>query len=106
MQSRSRSTLIAMGCAAAVTAQFIGGKATRDALFLTSLGAAALPMMLIATSGFSILLGGASAGWSGRIRPAVSVPVAFIASAFLYVLNVAFRAKAPSLTAIAVYLHV
>ena len=95
-----------MGCAAAVTAQFIGGKATRDALFLTSLGAAALPMMLIATSGFSILLVGASAGWSGRIRPAVLVPVAFIASALLYVLEFAFRAKAPSLTAIAVYLHV
>ena len=95
-----------MGCAAAVTAQFIGGKATRDALFLTSLGAAALPMMLIATSGFSILLVGASAGWSGRIRPVVFVPVAFMASALLYVLEFAFRAKAPSLTAIAVYLHV
>jgi hypothetical protein len=32
-----------MLCAAAVTAQFVGGKATRDALFLTSLDFTALP---------------------------------------------------------------
>lgn len=106
MQSKSRSTLIAMGCAAAVTAQFIGGKATRDALFLTSLGAAALPMMLIATSIVSILLVGASVRWSGRVRPAVFVPVSFLLSALLYVVEFALRSKAPSLTAAAVYLHV
>src|SRR5439155_1021297 len=34
--STSRSMLTAMLCAAAVTAQFVGGKATRDALFLSA----------------------------------------------------------------------
>jgi AAA family ATP:ADP antiporter len=106
MRTRSRSILIAMGCAAAITAQFISGKATRDALFLTSLGAAALPMMLIATSIFSILLVGASARWSKRVRPAVFVPASFLASALLYLVEFAFRSKAPSVTAVAVYLHV
>jgi len=43
MTTRHRSLALAMTCAAAVTAQFIGGKATRDALFLTSLDFAALP---------------------------------------------------------------
>src|SRR3954470_2759489 len=106
MSTTTRSTLIAMCCAAAVTAQFVSGKATRDALFLTSLGATALPMMLIATSIFSILLVGASARWSARVRPSIFVPVSFLASAVLYVLEFAFRSEAPSAPAIAVYLHV
>jgi hypothetical protein len=95
-----------MCCAAAVIAQFISGKATRDALFLTSLDATALPMMLIATSAFSMLVVGASARWSRRIRPAVFVPIAFLASAFLYICEFAVRSLAPSATAIVVYLHV
>ena len=106
MKPRSRSTFIAMCCAAAVIAQFISGKATRDALFLTSLDPTALPMMLIATSVFSMLLVGASARWSARITPAVFVPAAFLASALLYVCEFAVRSLAPSATAVVVYLHV
>ena len=106
MKPRSQSTFIAMCCAAAVIAQFISGKATRDALFLTSLDATALPMMLIATSVFSMLIVGASARWSRRIRPAVFVPAAFLASALLYVCEFAVRSLAPSATAVVVYLHV
>ena len=97
---------MAMCSAAAVIAQFISGKATRDALFLTSLDATALPMMLIATSIFSIVLVGASARWSARVRPAVFVPIAFLASAFLYLFEFAIRSLAPSATAVVVYLHV
>jgi AAA family ATP:ADP antiporter len=95
-----------MCCAAAVIAQFISGKATRDALFLTSLDATALPMMLIATSVVSMLVVGASARWSRRIRPAVFVPTAFLASALLYTCEFAVRSLAPSATAVVVYLHV
>jgi hypothetical protein len=47
---------LAMTGAAAVTAQIVSGKATRDALFLTSLDYTTLPTMLIATSVFSLLL--------------------------------------------------
>ena len=50
VKARSRSVVAAMLCAAAVTAQFVSGKAARDALFLTSLDFTALPAMLIATS--------------------------------------------------------
>src|SRR4030095_11617965 len=106
MKPRSHSTFIAMCCAAAVLAQFISGKATRDALFLTSLDPTALPMMLIATAVFSMLLVGLSARWSGRIRPAVFVPAAFLVSALLYVCEFAVRSLAPSATAVVVYLHV
>jgi AAA family ATP:ADP antiporter len=106
MRSRSQSTFITMCCAAAVSAQFISGKATRDALFLTSLDPTALPAMLIATSIFSIFLVGASARWSRQIRPAAFVPAAFLASALLYVCEFAVRSLSPSATAVVVYLHV
>src|SRR4026209_3062879 len=106
MRSRSQSTFITMCCAAAVIAQFVSGKATRDALFLTSLDATSLPAMLIATSVFSILLVGASARWSARVRPAVFVPLSFLASALLYLCEFAVRSLAPSATAIVVYLPV
>jgi len=95
-----------MWCAAAVTAEFVGGKATRDALFLTSLSVSALPMMLIGTSIVSILLVALSTRWSSRLRPAVFVPALFVVSAFMNLLEFAFRSQAPSATAIAVYLHI
>ena len=56
VKARSRSVVAAMLGAAAVTAQFVSGKAVRDALFLTSLDFSALPTMLLATSVFSIVL--------------------------------------------------
>ena len=51
MTRTSTSMTTAMLCAAAVTAQFVAGKATRDALFLTSLDVTALPTMLIVDIG-------------------------------------------------------
>jgi hypothetical protein len=39
-----------MLCAAGVTAQFIAGKATRDALYLGSLDVTSLPAMVIVTA--------------------------------------------------------
>ena len=40
-----------MVCSGVVTAQFIAGKATRDALYLAHLDVTTLPAMVIATSG-------------------------------------------------------
>ena len=96
----------AMLCAAAVTAQFVGGKATRDALFLSALNVTALPTMLIATSMCSILVVAAHARWSRKFAPSVLLPASFIASALLFVGEWLFRASAPATTAVVVYLHV
>jgi hypothetical protein len=106
MSTTARSTLTAMLCAAAVTAQFVGGKATRDALFLTSLDFTALPTMLIATSICSIFLVAAHARWAAKAAPARVVPAAFVASGLLFVGEWLVRASAPSSTAVFVYLHV
>jgi hypothetical protein len=106
MSTTTRSILTAMACAAAVTAQFVGGKATRDALFLTSLDFSALPAMLIATSVCSIVLVAAHTRWASKVAPHVLVPAAFVISGFLFVCEWLIRASAPSSTAIFVYLHV
>ena len=97
---------MAMLCAAAVTAQFVGGKATRDALFLSALSVTALPTMLIATSICSILVVAAWARGSRRYPPSILVPASFIVSGLLFLAEWLFRASAPVPTAVAVYLHV
>jgi uncharacterized membrane protein len=56
-QTRSDpAVLIAMICSAAVSAQFIAGKATRDALYLANLDVTTLPAIVIGTAVVSILL--------------------------------------------------
>jgi ATP:ADP antiporter, AAA family len=101
-----RSVLVAMFGAAAVTAQFVSGKAVRDALFLTSLDLTALPAMLIATSACSMLLVVANARMARRIAPATLVPAMFAASGLLFLLEWAVRTQAPLATAVALYLHI
>src|SRR4029450_10656733 len=102
----SRAVVIAMLCAAAVTAQVVAGKATRDALFLTSLDFTSLPMMLIATSIFSLVLVAVNARGARRYAPTRLVPALFVASATLFLAEWVLRAKAPALAAIVIYLHI
>jgi hypothetical protein len=102
----SQCLLVAMLSAAAITAEFVGGKATRDALFLTFLGPAHLPAMLIATGLFSIGLVALYARTAGRLRSATVVPLSFVLSGLLFVLEWLLRDVAPTATSIAVYLHV
>jgi hypothetical protein len=95
-----------MICAAAVSAQFIAGKATRDALFLANLEVTALPLMVIATAGFSILLVAFSSQTLRRVSPTTFVPVAFFVSAALFMAEWALTWLAPAVAAQAVYLQV
>ena len=106
MKSLPRPMATAMLCAAAVTAQLVAGKATRDALFLTSLDFTALPMMLIATSVCSILLVALNARGARRIAPATLVPSLFVVSGLLFLLEWVLRAKAPAIAAVVIYLHI
>ena len=74
---RPSPPLVAMVCAAAVSGQFIAGKATRDALFLSYLDVTLLPTIVIATSAFSILLVALSSKMLVRLTPGTFVPMAF-----------------------------
>jgi ATP:ADP antiporter, AAA family len=98
--------LIAAFAAAAVSAEFVGGKATRDALFLTTLEITALPSMLMATSVCTIILAALYGRGARRIAPAVLVPVFSVASGVLFLVEWYLQSRAPLATAVVVYLHV
>jgi hypothetical protein len=98
--------MTAMLSAAAVSAQFVGGKATRDALFLTSHDITALPTMLIVTAVCSIVLVSLHAKAGRRLVPGILIPASFIVSGILFFGEWLFRASAPSTIAVLVYLHV
>jgi hypothetical protein len=97
---------VAMVCAGAVSAQFIAGKATRDALFLANLDVTSLPAMVVATAAFSILLVALSSRLLRRVSPGTFVPVAFLASAVLLLGAWGLTAVAPAFAAQAVYLQI
>jgi AAA family ATP:ADP antiporter len=103
---RARALFTAMACAAAVTAQLVAAKATRDALFLTSLSYTALPTMLMASAACSMALVAGYGRSATRFGSARIVPLSFLMSALLFVVEWATRTAAPSVTAVAVYLHV
>ena len=65
----------AMVCAGAVGAQFVAGKAARDALFLANVGVTALPAMVVATAAFSILLIALSSRGLRRLAPGTFGPI-------------------------------
>jgi len=102
----SSPVVAAMIGAAAVTAQFVSGKAVRDALFLTSLDLTALPTMLLATSVCSMVLVIANARAQRRLPPSTWVPATFVASGVLFLVESLLRSHAPVAVAIAVYLHI
>jgi hypothetical protein len=89
-----------------VTAQFVGGKAARDALFLAQMDVTSLPAMVIATSIFSIALVAVNAKGISRVSPARFVPWAFAVSAVLLVAEWLLTFSSPKLAAVLVYLHV
>ena len=96
----------AMVCAGAVGAQFVAGKAARDALFLANLDVTALPAMVVATAAFSILLVALSSRGLQRVPPGTFVPVAFAFSAALLLADWALTSIAPKLAAQVLYLQV
>ena len=96
----------AMVCAGIVTAQFIGGKAARDAMFLAQIDVTSLPTMVIGTSIFSIGLAAVSSKGITRLSPARFVPLTFAASAVFLLAEWLLTYGTPKLAAVLVYLHI
>jgi AAA family ATP:ADP antiporter len=91
--------------AAALIAQQVAGKATRDTLFLSAFQVKSLPAVMIASSLVSIL---AVVGFSRdlvRRSPARAVPAALAAAFVLLLGEWALTAPFPRAAAILVYLH-
>ena len=104
--SANRAGLLAAFCAGIMIAQQVGAKATRDALFLSTYGIAALPTMLIVSATISVaiipIVGRALQKWG----PSRLVPPVFAASTALTMGEWALTASMPRLAAVLVYLHV
>jgi hypothetical protein len=105
MKPASRSIVLAMLCAGTVTGEFVAAKATREALFLTSLSFHALPAMLVAASLVSILVVAAHARWSMKLAPSTLVPALFAISGVLFLGEWIARFKLPAPTAVVLFLH-
>jgi hypothetical protein len=91
---------------AAVGAQFVAGKAVRDALFLTTFEATSLPTMIMTTAVFSVVLVVGTSKPMGRVSPASWVPAAFTVTAALVLAEWALVGVAPRVAAPTLYLLV
>src|SRR5688572_18170991 len=100
------AVLTAMICSGAVTAQFIAGKATRDALYLAHLDVTTLPMIVVVTAAVSILFVIAGSRGLRAIAPGIFVPAAFVVSALTLLGCWLLLSWAPRLAAQAVYLQI
>src|SRR5438309_3031081 len=98
--------MTAMVCFAALTAEYVAGKAARDALYLAHLDVTTLPAMVIATSAVSIALVAANAKVAARISPSTLVPALFAVSAALLLMEWILTYRAEKLAAVLVYLQI
>jgi hypothetical protein len=97
---------LSLFCAGLVTAQFVAGKAVRDAVYLAQLPVASLPQIVVLTAFASLALVALSSRLLRSWPPAVIVPGAFLVSAALFLIEWAAIATAPHAVARALYLHV
>jgi ATP:ADP antiporter, AAA family len=100
-----RTVLAAIVSAAAMIAFQVGGKATRDAVFLSNFPVTALPMMLLASAVVSLIAVLAASRLIARNGPSAIIPVAFGASSILLFAEWAAFSVAPRATVVAIYLH-
>jgi len=91
--------------AAAMIAQQVAGKATRDAVFLSVFDVALLPPMVLAAAVVSIVVAVVTARHMARSGPGRLVPIGFAASAAAFLVEWALVDIAPGGVAIALYLH-
>ncbi|WP_437794218.1 hypothetical protein [Sorangium sp. So ce693] len=101
-----RPVLVAAIASGAMIAQQVAGRATRDALFLASFGAADVPKVMAAGAvlsfGAVVLLSRALL----QLSPARVVPATFAASSALLALEWGLARRAPGAAALVFYLHI
>jgi ATP:ADP antiporter, AAA family len=90
----------------AVSAQFIAGKATRDALYLANLDVTTLPAIVVATAVLSIALVFAVSRVLRKVSPVTFVPMAFAVSGLLLIGSWLLASSMPVLVARLVYLQI
>src|SRR5919112_2163851 len=104
--SDARAASAAALAATVIIALQLAGKATRDALFLSTFGVAALPAIVIASAVISGVLAVLLARVMARTQPGLLVPRLYALSAALLLAEWALVNTARAATAILVYLHI
>src|SRR6266581_2325084 len=103
--SHRSAVVAAMLAAGALVAQQVTGKATRDALFLSTFSVSSLPLVMIAAALASALAVLAFSTALARRSPARAVPSAVAAATVLLLVEWGLSLIQPRLAAVAVYLH-
>ena len=100
-----QAVLAATLVAVAMIAQQVGGKAVRDALFLSNYDVASLPNVVIGAALFSIAWIAPVTHWMTRYGPGRVVPAGFLVSALLLLIEGLLSSRLPRLVAVAFYFH-
>jgi AAA family ATP:ADP antiporter len=100
-----RAVVAAMVAAGALIAQQVAGRATRDALFLSTFPVSSLPLVMMAAAGASGLAVLAFSTALARRSPARVVPAALATGTVLLLAEWGLSLVQPRLAAVAVYLH-
>jgi HEAT repeat protein len=100
-----KAAVTAAAASAAIIAYQVAAKATRDALFLSSHDFSQLPIMMIGSAVVSILLAGLTSRVMARLGPARVMPIGFLVSAALLLVEWALSGPYRKFAAVAVYLH-
>jgi hypothetical protein len=98
--------MIAMIGASLMLAHQVAGKAVRDSFFLSNFPASDLPKIVMASAVLSGLLALAVARCMNRFGPSVIVPVGFLVSSLLHLIEYFFMHNAPGQWAIVIYVHI
>jgi len=104
--SDARAASAAALAATVIITLQLAGKATRDALFLSTFGVSTLPAIVIAAAVLSAILAVLLARVMARTRPARLVPRLYALSAGLLLAEWALVVTAPRPAAVLVYLHI
>jgi ATP:ADP antiporter, AAA family len=104
--SDARAASAAALAATVIIALQLAGKATRDALFLSTFGVATLPAIVIAAAALSGILAVFLARVMARSHPARLVPRLYALSAALLLAEWALAASSRKAAAVLVYLHI
>jgi ATP:ADP antiporter, AAA family len=100
-----RAVVAVMVAAGALVAQQVAGKATRDALFLSTFHVSSLPLAMIASALTSTLAVLAFSAALTRRSPARVLPASLAAGTVLLLAEWGLSVTHPRLAAVAVYLH-
>ncbi len=104
-RSDRAATRFALFTATAMIAHQVGGKATRDALFLSSFSVTDLPKVVMASGLLSILAVGLVSVLLARMGPARLIPRMFALSASMFVAEWQLLHYHPLPAAVLIYLH-